>query len=80
MNELDELLEEIQSLTEGAYWRISLDHVLLLIQLNKEDYYKRLYSTRYDSASSTIPANDFDTDNINELIGFLEACGYHNAV
>ena len=79
MVKIDELLEEIQSLTEGVQWKISLDHVLQILHLNKEDYYKRLYSSRNNLSGSIIPADEFDPNNINDLVCFLEACGYNNA-
>jgi hypothetical protein len=43
---LQEVLEELQSDTENCSWFISSDKLISILNVNKEEYYRKLYSLR----------------------------------
>lgn len=79
MKLLDELLDEIQSLTVGDQWEIDTDMMLSIIQMERVDYYKVVYSMRHKGPVSLHIRDSYDQDNAEELVELLKAAGYSEA-
>lgn len=77
--EVVELLDEIRSLTVGREWRITLDQVLSILQLDRAEYYRRLYAS-----PSVFPERCdvelFTGENTKQLMFLLEDCVNPRAV
>ncbi len=77
---VDELIEELQSLTEGAEWVIPLEQVLAILHISREEYFRFTYQARGGPFSESImPAEDFGPGNIHELVLLLKYCGHADA-
>lgn len=75
---LEELLEEIRSITVGSEWRLSLESVLSHLSIPLEQYYSYIYAGR-----SALPPrrnlDHFEVDSVSDLISLLEDHGITRA-
>jgi len=67
---IEELLEEIRSLTIGENWRISLEQALGFVEQSREEYYQFAYARLRRSGVLEI-SDYFSRDNAGDLIQFL---------
>ena len=73
--ELEELLEEIESLREGEHWSLNLDQVLMFLHVEKEEYFRLIY--RLNGAGADLePVDEFGPESVTVLVEFLSALGY----
>lgn len=76
MNSLEELIDEIRSLTVADQWKIDTDIILSILQMDLADYYKVVYSMRHKGAVSLHIRDSYNQDNVEELVELLKAAGY----
>ncbi len=70
---MNELLEEIESLTIGKEWRLDTEYLLDFLSVTREQYAKFVYSRRRQVMDSLEVRDYYTQDSVNELISILEA-------
>ncbi|MBI3395602.1 MAG: J domain-containing protein [Spirochaetia bacterium] len=75
---LEELLSEIESITEGNRWSMELDDVLMYTQVSREDVMRAVYAMRR-TGTLTRQWEHFSADNVDDLVFILSECGYPDA-
>ncbi len=78
MQPLEELLSEIESITVGDNWEMSLDDVLVYSQIPREDVMRAVYSQRR-LKMSLMEWESFGPGNCGDLVFILGACGWPDA-
>ena len=73
--DLSELIQEIESVTEGAHWRLATGQVFAILDARIEDYVRFLYERR----EGEVPDETFHEGNAGQLVDFLSAQGYPQA-
>lgn len=73
--EVAELLDEIESVTEGAHWRLATGQVFAIVDVCLEDFVRFLYERR----EGEVPDDFFHEGNVGQLVDFLLDSGYAEA-
>lgn len=76
MTAIEEILEEIESMTEGPHWTLSLDSLLGVLGIAREEYYRAQYARRKRYG---IQVDEFGPENVARLLEVLEDFGHREA-
>lgn len=76
MTVVEELLEEIESMTEGPNWTLSVDSMLAVIGISREEYYRAQYAKRKRSG---MQVDEFGPENVGRLLDVLGDFGHQEA-
>ena len=76
MSVMTELVEELESLTEGENWELSLDTLLGILGISREDYYRVQYARRKRFGMNV---DGFGPENVDRLIEVLGDFGYNDS-
>lgn len=75
LSEVRELLDEIESVTEGLQWSLLANQAFAIVDASAEEYARFLYARRLGE----LPSESFDGSNVEQLIDFLEQRGASGA-
>jgi len=76
MTAIVEIIEEIESMTEGDKWTLSLDSVLAILGVSREELYRSQYAKRKRHGMNL---DGFGPDNVGRLLEMLAEYGYRDA-
>ncbi|MCR9142446.1 MAG: hypothetical protein NXI24_09360 [bacterium] len=76
---IQELLDEIESCLVGDRWELSLDFVLNLVEISREEFYRYVYAERELGNWTEHMPESFEAENTGDLIAFLEHAGLTRA-
>ncbi len=72
---VEELIDEIQSVTVADKWSIDTDLLLSIIQMDKEEYYRLVYAKRHSGLISLHIRDSYDDGITEELLEILDVAG-----
>lgn len=76
MTVVEEMLEEIESMTEGPNWTLSLDSMLGVLGVSREEYYRAQYAKRKRYG---MQVDEFGPENVSRLLDVLGDFGHSEA-
>ena len=76
---IQELLDEIESSIVDHDWKLTLDYVLSLLNLSREDYYRYVYAEQEIGNWSDHMPDAFSAESVSDLVALLQHQGLRRA-